>query len=65
MFQKIKFFRKLKEREKRDKEIIELAKSKNFPISPEEFLTTITESLNEYNPKDNYEVFKCPCAKDK
>ena len=50
---KDKIFQKVKEREKRDKEIIELAKSKNFPISPEEFLTTITESLNEYNPKDN------------
>ena len=60
---KDKIFQKVKEREKRDKEIIELAKSKNFPISPEEFLTTITESLNEYNPKDNYEVLNALALK--
>ncbi|MBS8114837.1 transcriptional regulator, partial [Streptococcus suis] len=51
---KEKIFQKVKERERRDKELIERVKGMNRSVKPEEFLSTITESLEEYNPKNDY-----------
>ncbi|MEG3226476.1 helix-turn-helix domain-containing protein [Streptococcus suis] len=53
---KEKIFQKVKERERRDKELIERVKGMNRSVKPEEFLSTITESLEEYNPKNDYSL---------
>lgn len=49
-------YRSIRARETDDKKLIEFAKQNNLPLSSQEFVHTIIESLQEYNPKDDYEI---------